>query len=74
MLLRNQDQSNGLNNGSQMIISHIEQRVIAEHLQGGSHDGQLRIILRISPTSLEGDLMFTLMDLQAFSGAVLFSL
>lgn len=33
MLLRNQDRSNGLKNGSRMIISRLGQRVIAGHLQ-----------------------------------------
>lgn len=60
MLLRNLDQSNGLNNGSWMIVSRIGQRVIAGHLQEGDHDEELRIISRIPLTSLEGDLVFLL--------------
>ena len=60
MLLRNLDQSNCLNNGSRMIISQIGRKVIAGHLQGGDHDGELRIIPRIPLTSLEGELAFLL--------------
>lgn len=60
MLLRNLDQANGLNNGSRMIISRIGRHVIAGHLQGGDHDGELRIVPRIPLTSLEGDLAFIL--------------
>ena len=60
MLLRNLDQANRLNNGSCMIVSHIGQRVIAGHLQGGDHNGELQIIPRIPLTSLEGDLAFIL--------------
>ena len=60
MLLRNLDQSNSLNNGSQMIISQMGRKVIAEHLQGGDYNEELWIIPCIPLTSLEGELVFLL--------------
>ena len=35
MLMRNLDQTYGLNNGSRLIISQIGVRILAGHLQGG---------------------------------------
>ena len=58
--MRNSDQTYGLNNGSQLIISQIDTRIIAGHLQGGKIDGKLQIISCIPMTSLEEDLAFIL--------------
>ena len=60
MLMRNLDQTYGLNNGSRLIISQIGVWILAGNLQGGDFDGELRIIPRIPMTSLEGDLAFIL--------------
>ena len=45
---------------SGMSIFCIGQLVIAEHLQGGAYDGELRTIPHIPLIGLEGDLAFNL--------------
>ena len=60
MLLRNMDFSSGLNNGSRMILTRIGTYTLQARLLGGDHDGELHIIPRISLTSVEGELPFTL--------------
>ena len=60
MLLRNLNQTDGLNNGSRMIVTKIGRYCLEGRLSGGDHDGQLRIIPRIPLSSVEGDLSFIL--------------
>jgi hypothetical protein len=53
ILMRNLSPSNGLCNGSRMIVVEMSDRVLHVRLIGGDHDGQLALIPRISliPTS-----------------------
>jgi hypothetical protein len=53
ILMRNLCPSNGLCNGSRMIVLALSERVLQTQLIGGDHDGQLALIPRISliPTS-----------------------
>lgn len=44
MLLRNLDQTSGLNNGSRLILTRIGQYSLEGRLLGGDHDGELRIV------------------------------
>lgn len=64
MLLRNIDQSGGLNNGSRLILTRIGQYNLEDQLLGGDHDGKLKIIPRIPLTSVEGELLFILTQRQ----------
>lgn len=52
------DSTTGQDSG--IIIFCIGQLVIAEYLQGGAYDGELRTIPHIPLIGLEGDLVFTL--------------
>ena len=54
ILLRNLSPSNGLCNGTRMIVTRLSQRVLEVRLIGGDHDGEIALIPRISltPTSL----------------------
>jgi hypothetical protein len=53
ILLRNLSPSNGLCNGSRMIVIGMSERVLQVRLLGGDHNGQVALIPRISliPTS-----------------------
>jgi hypothetical protein len=53
ILMRNLSPSNGLCNGSRMVVVRMSERVLQVQLIGGDHDGQLALIPRISliPTS-----------------------
>lgn len=53
ILMRNLSPSNGLCNGSRMVVVGMSERVLQVRLIGGDHDGQLALIPRISliPTS-----------------------
>jgi hypothetical protein len=53
ILLRNLSPSNGLCNGSRMIVIGMSERVLQVQLLGGDHDGKIALIPRISliPTS-----------------------
>jgi hypothetical protein len=48
MLLRNLDPSNGLCNGTRMILLHIRPRVLVCRILGGKHAGQTAFIPRIT--------------------------
>lgn len=58
MLLRNIDQSGGLNNDSQLILTRIGRYNLEGQHFGRDHDGELKIIPRIPLTSVEGELSF----------------
>lgn len=60
MLLRNLDQTSGLNNGSRLILTRIGQYSLEGRLLGGDHDGELRIVPRIPLINVKGDFLFML--------------
>ena len=53
ILMRNLSPSNGLCNGSRMVVINMSERVLQVQLIGGDHNGELALIPRISliPTS-----------------------
>ena len=61
LLLRNLDQSEGLCNGTRLIINALGERVIEGKILGGTHAGKTAFIPRISlETSQSSGLPFTL--------------
>ncbi len=62
ILLRNLAPSQGLCNGTRMTIQRISDRVLEVRIMGGSHDGEIALIPRITlnPTSSNSDFPFKL--------------
>lgn len=58
ILLRNLYPSEGLCNGTRMVVTHIGRRCIETRILGGSFHNQLRLIPRIKLTSTEGELPY----------------
>jgi ATP-dependent exoDNAse (exonuclease V) alpha subunit len=64
MLLRNLDPVHGLCNGTRMTILRASTRCLEVRLNGGTFDGETRLIYRTKLTSNEGDFHFQLTRLQ----------
>jgi hypothetical protein len=60
ILLRNLAPSQGLCNGTRMIITQMRDRVLEVQLIGGEHDGEIALIPRVSliPSALSADVTF----------------
>jgi ATP-dependent DNA helicase PIF1 len=64
MLLRNMDPANGLCNGTRMTLLRASTGCLEVRLNGGSFDGQTRLIYRTKLSSNEEDFHFRLTRLQ----------
>src|SRR5882757_4041669 len=64
MLFRNIDPSNGLCNGTRMILLEIRSKVLKCHILGGDHAGKEVFIQRINIDPSEESLPFKLYRLQ----------
>jgi len=60
VMLRNLYPSEGLCNGTQMIVTHLGQHCIEVQILGGTFHGRRKLIPRIQLATLEGELPFIL--------------